>query len=157
MQIGIAGFLSNDSGRYLYGVNILGNSGWVSRFNSVNDPNSVAVSPVGMRNSTSLDFLLFFGVRGSYIGFEAGAGFETSWMKWQNTVQQANSGSRVVPKVRFALTFTVTKSTDIFLAISQTINSYANLKCSNNTFNCFNDAGYVSTTELTVGVSQYFK
>lgn len=156
LRLGLSAFGTCHSHRCRYGLEIAGNSAWVSRFNSVNDSTSTTVGPVGLYNSPSLDFLFFVGYTGQHIGFEVGVGPQLSWIKWQNTVQQATSRFRVVPKLRLALTGKVARHTELFLAASQAFNVYGKLRCASGVFNCFNDSGYVGVTDLTLGVNQYF-
>lgn len=156
LRLGFAAFGSCRSDHCRYGLEIAGNSAWVSRFNSVNNPTSTAVGPVGLYNSPSLDFLFFVRYVGHHAGFEIGVGPQLSWIKWQNTVQQATSRFRVAPKVRFAVTGKVASHTELFLAVSQAFNVYDKLGCASGAFNCFNDSGYVNVTDFTIGINRYF-
>jgi len=154
LSFGVVGYCKTYACRY--GLDIGANTAWDSNFNSVNDPDSVSVSPLLVHNSASMDFLLFVGWNWRSVGFELGFGPQIAWVKWLNSVQQATSGVRVVPKLRLASTYTVAPKTDVFIAASQAFNPYGQLACSSGAFNCFDDSGYVSVTDLTLGVTRYF-
>ena len=142
----------------LYGLEMGGNTSWSARFNSVNNPTSTSVSPVGVHNSSSLDFLAFFGFRaGRYAGIEIGVGPQISWVKWQNSVQQATSRVRVAPKLRIAISHKISEKIEIFIAASEAFNVYGSMRCSNTPFNCFNDRGYVYVTDFMVGMNYYIQ
>ncbi len=138
-----------------FGLMVGANTAWSARFNSVNNPTSTTAGPVLVHNSASLDFLLVFGWNWSQCGVELGFGPQVSWVKWLNSVQQATSGVRVAPKLRLAVTHMIAHHTQIFLAASQAFNPYGKLKCTPLSFNCFDDCGYVSVTDLTIGISEY--
>lgn len=140
-----------------YGLQLGANSSWFGRFNSVNNPSNTTVAPVAIQNSVSLDFLAVLGcLAANKWGFELGFGPQISWIKWQNTVQQTTSRVRVVPKLRIAISREISRRTEIFLAASEAFNPYKSLRCSSGRFNCFNDNGYVSVTDLMLGISHYF-
>jgi hypothetical protein len=153
LQISFAALYNLQKTPCYIGLNIAGNSAWASRFNSVNSAGNTNVMPVGIYNSPSLDFLATFGYKGHYAGVELNGGYEVSWVKWRNSTQLATSGVRGAPKIRLAVIFTLTKNTDFFIAGSYAFNTYGNLSCANNAFNCFNDSGYVGVAEITLGVS----
>lgn len=139
-----------------YGLQMGANTAWSSRFNSVNNPASTAVAPVSVHNSASLDLLAVFSWDWSKLGIEVGVGPQLSWVKWLNSVQQATSRARVVPKLRVAITHKISQHTQVYIAASEAFNPYGKLRCSSGAFNCFDDAGYVSVTDLMIGISKYF-
>lgn len=141
---------------FIYGLDVGFNSGWSSRFNSVNDSTVTDFIPLSMHNNGSLDFLALLGYRGRHAGVEIEGGYEVSWIQWSTSVQQADSGVRGVPKIRGAVLIPVATNTEFFIAVSHTFNTYDKLENPARTINTFQDSGYVSVTDFTLGVSRYF-
>lgn len=155
MRMSITNLARCETHACFYGFQLAANSAWSSRFDSVNDPSSVEDGPVGMHDAASLDFLWTFEWDTQPVGVELNFGPQISWIKWQNTVQQHLSDIRIVPKLRVAFNHSIYKNVRLFVAASQEFNPYGKLRCHTNKRNCFNDNGYVSVTDVTLGVSAY--
>lgn len=135
-----------------YGLTLAAENSWNARFNSVNDVASTTEGPLLVHNSAAMDFLGLWSRKMGQQSIEVAAGAQVSWVKWLNSVQQTQSGVRVVPKVRIALSHHF-NDFDMFVAFSQTFNTYSQLKDPSGTPNRFNDSGFVATSALMAGVS----
>lgn len=154
LSIGVVG----RNGKSEFGLDLGASNSWAGRFDSnTSTPDSSGL--VEVYNSASLDLLAFYGWNWGKCGIEVGAGPQVSWAKWVNSVAEARSKIRIVPKVRIAINHEVVQNTNIFAAASYAFNHYGGLSCPDSTATpsgCFDDDGFVSVADFSIGVNHYF-
>ncbi len=132
MELGIGVYKSRGSDKAYYGLETHANTGWSSRFNSVNSATDTTTTTLLVHNSSSMDVM--------------------AWVKWLGSTQQATDRSRLVPKVRIGLNRKVTDNGKVFVAVNHAFNTYGKLGCSSGSANCFDDEGFASVTDVKLGV-----
>ena len=153
MELGIGVYKSRGSDKAYYGLETHANTGWSSRFNSVNSATDTTTTTLLVHNSSSMDVMAFVGkALNERWSAEIGAGGQLSWVKWLGSTQQATDRSRLVPKVRIGLNRKVTDNGKVFVAVNHAFNTYDKLGCSSGSANCFDDEGFASVTDVKLGV-----
>lgn len=87
---------------------------------------------------------------------EIAAGAQLSWVKWLNSLQQAESRAKVLPKLRVSVERKVTETVGVYAAVSHAFNHYGSLRSSSGDVNTFDDEGFVSITDAKIGLRATF-
>lgn len=153
-ELGLSVYKNIKSKNLYAGVQTLANTAWDARFNSVNNPSDTTTSTLQVHNSSALDLIAFVGKEFSpVISGEIGVGAQLSWVKWLSSPQQASDRTKVLPKIRVSLNHKLTNTAQLFVAYNQSFNTYDALSCTSGAANCFNDEGFVSVSDLKIGVN----
>ena len=153
MELGLGVYKTNSATHMYYGLETRANTGWSSRFNSVNNATNTTTTTLNVHNSSAMELMAFVGKALSETwSAELGAGGQLSWVKWLGSVQQATDRARILPKVRVGLNRKITNNSQVFVAVNHAFNHYGKLGCSSGAANCFNDEGFASVTDVKLGV-----
>lgn len=156
MELGLAFSKDCKTKSCYYGLQLFANNAWDARFNSVNNVNNVNTIPALVHNSASMDVLAYFGKDYAKWRGELGVGPQFSWLKWLGSPQQAEDGLRVLPKLRVAISHSISTHSHLYFAFNQAFNVYGSIGCDSGAFNCIDDSGFVSVSDWKLGVSTSF-
>lgn len=150
-EIGFAVYRDDPNKNIYYGLEFLSNNSWNSRINQTSQSSQRFLQTVSIHNSSSLNLLASAGKHWGDWNAGISAGAQLAWVKWMNTVLAIDNKLKVVPKVRVSLNYNISKKSSLFVAFNQSFNVYGSPHC--DIPNCLNDNGYVSVSDLKLGVS----
>lgn len=153
LEVGLSASNACKSGNCYYGLAFFGNNAWDARVNSVNGAGA-GTPTTFVHNSASMDFMVFAGKDWKNKWFsEIGVGPQVSWIKWPSSILAVESGVRVSPKVRLALSRKISEKSKLYLAFNQSFNIDGTMKCPPRTAACVDNEGFANVSDLKLGFS----